>query len=96
MIGANLNLRAFTNTWTKDLKGRGIRVNTISPGAIDTPSLRKASEATEDESRIRALTERNPLGRIGTPDEVASVVAFFLQVTQRAMFTGSSCMSTAA
>lgn len=34
-------------------------------------------DATADESSIEALTEQNPLGRIGTPEKVANVVAFF-------------------
>lgn len=74
---AKAGLRAFTTTWIKELAGRGIRVNTISPGAIDTPSLRKAMGAEDDESRIGALAAKSPLGRIGSPEEVASVVAFF-------------------
>lgn len=74
---AKAGLRAFTTTWIKDLKGRGIRINTISPGAIDTPSLRKAMETGNDETRIEALAAQSPLGRIGSPDEVANVVAFF-------------------
>lgn len=73
---AKAGLRAFTSTWIKDLAGRGVRINTLSPGAIDTPSLRKAMEAETDESRIRALAERSPLKRIGSPEEVARVVAF--------------------
>jgi len=74
---AKAGLRAFTTTWIKDLAGRGIRINTLSPGAIDTPSLRKAMEAETDERRAQALAERSPLKRIGSPEEVAMVVAFF-------------------
>jgi NAD(P)-dependent dehydrogenase (short-subunit alcohol dehydrogenase family) len=48
----------------------------LSPGAIDTPSLRKALDAEHDEGKIRALGERSPLGRIGRPEEIANVVAF--------------------
>lgn len=69
-------LRAFANGWAKDLRGRAIRVNVVSPGAIDTPSLRRAMNATNDESQILALVERSPLGRIGTPEEVANLVTF--------------------
>lgn len=67
-------LAAFTRTWIKDIAGSDVRINTISPGAIDTPSLRDALGA--DRAAIRALEQRSPLGRIGTPDEVANVVAF--------------------
>lgn len=74
---AKAGLRAFTTTWIKDLAGRGVRINTLSPGAIDTPSLRKAMEAETDESRIQALADRSPLKRIGSPEEVAKVAAFF-------------------
>ncbi len=69
-------LRAFTTTWVKDSKGSGVRINVLSPGGIDTPSLRKALESEKDESKIKALEERSPLGRIGKPEEIANVVAF--------------------
>jgi NAD(P)-dependent dehydrogenase (short-subunit alcohol dehydrogenase family) len=74
---AKAGLAAFTKTWIKDLQGSGIRINTISPGAIDTPSLRQALGAVRDESRINALVASSPLGRIGSAAEVANVVAFF-------------------
>jgi NAD(P)-dependent dehydrogenase (short-subunit alcohol dehydrogenase family) len=73
---AKAGLRAFTTTWIKDTKGSGVRINMLSPGAIDTPSLRKALDAEHDEGKIRALGERSPLGRIGRPEEIANVVAF--------------------
>ena len=70
-------LRSFARTWTTDLKGRRIRVNAISPGSIETPGLDElfASGKTGDERRkmIPALT---PLGRLGTPDEIAKAVVF--------------------
>lgn len=69
-------VRAFVNTWIKDAKGSGIRFNVLSPGGVDTPSLRKALDAEHDESRITELANRSPLGRIGTPEEIANVATF--------------------
>ena len=69
-------LRAFVTTWVKDSKGSGVRINVISPGGIDTLSLRKALESEKDESKIDTLEERSPLGRIGKPEEIGNVVAF--------------------
>ena len=74
---AMAGLRAFTTTRIKDLAGRAVRINTLSSGAIDSPSLRKALEAETDKNRIQALADRSPLKRIGAPEEVAKVAAFF-------------------
>jgi NAD(P)-dependent dehydrogenase (short-subunit alcohol dehydrogenase family) len=69
-------VRSYTRTWANELKGRGIRVNAISPGTIDTPavvSLVGAEKAAEVKAGFAA---RVPIGRMGTADEVADVVAF--------------------
>ena len=73
---AKAGLRAFATTWVKDTKGSGVRINVLSPGGIDTPSLRKALGDDKDEAKIKALKERSPLGRIGIPEEIGNVVAF--------------------
>ena len=73
---AKAGLRAFTTTWVKDTKGSGVRINMLSPGGIDTPSLRTALDDDDDETKIKALREKSPLGRIGTPEEIGNVVAF--------------------
>jgi NAD(P)-dependent dehydrogenase (short-subunit alcohol dehydrogenase family) len=68
-------LRSFARTWTADLQNRKIRVNVVSPGAIDTPGLqglnKKDSEGLEESFRGRI-----PLGRVGQPDDVARAVSF--------------------
>lgn len=69
-------LGAAVRGWVQDVKGSGVRINVLSPGAIDTPSLRKALESEKDESKIKALTDRIPLGRLGQPLEIGSVAAF--------------------
>lgn len=68
-------LRSFARSWTTDLKSRKIRVNVVSPGAVDTPGLRDLVQ--KDGEGLDALfRDRVPLGRVGRPDDVASAVAF--------------------
>ncbi|WP_329033764.1 SDR family oxidoreductase [Streptomyces sp. NBC_01725] len=68
-------IRSFARTWANELKGRGIRVNAVSPGTIDTPGLDAvvAGDTPLTKSRFAAGV---PLGRIGRSDEVADAVAF--------------------
>ena len=70
-------VRSFARTWTTDLKARRIRVNAISPGTIDTPGLDNllASSAV-GEQRRKMIAGAVPLGRFGTPEEIAKAVAF--------------------
>src|SRR4029077_1146102 len=66
-------VRSFARTWTMDLKQRRIRVNAVSPGFIDTP----AWHATEAGGQaLKATSNIVPLGRVGTPDEIAKAVVF--------------------
>ena len=70
-------VRSFARTWTTDLKSRRIRVNAVSPGSPDTPGLKEllASSPTGAERR-NSIASSVPLGRLGTPDEVARAVVF--------------------
>jgi NAD(P)-dependent dehydrogenase (short-subunit alcohol dehydrogenase family) len=76
-------IRSFARTWTVDLKHRKIRVNAISPGPIDTPGmvqtvfssgLVQTAEQLEQFKASQVATI--PLGRIGSPEDVAKVVSF--------------------
>ena len=71
-------LRSFARTWAVDLKGRSIRVNVVSPGTIVTPGYK--NELGLSDEQIRQMEEQaaaaTPLGRTGTPDEVAKAVVF--------------------
>jgi NAD(P)-dependent dehydrogenase (short-subunit alcohol dehydrogenase family) len=70
-------LRSFARTWTTDLKDRRIRVNAISPGTIDTPGLNNLLASTPaGAERKKAISTTVPLGRLGTPDEIAKAVLF--------------------
>src|SRR3984893_2134280 len=70
-------VRSFARTWTTDLKDRRIRVNAVSPGSIDTPGLSDLLASSEvGEQRKKMITTSVPLGRFGTPDEIAKAVVF--------------------
>jgi NAD(P)-dependent dehydrogenase (short-subunit alcohol dehydrogenase family) len=70
-------VRSFARTWTSDLKGRKIRVNTLSPGPIDTPILKGLGRTEKELDELKAnLAGQVPLGRMGTSDEIAKVALF--------------------
>jgi NAD(P)-dependent dehydrogenase (short-subunit alcohol dehydrogenase family) len=70
-------VRSFARTWTTDLKDRRIRVNAVSPGPIDTPGLNELLASSETgEQRKKMISNAMPLGRLGTPDEIAKAVVF--------------------
>jgi 3-oxoacyl-[acyl-carrier protein] reductase len=61
----------FTKTWARELGPKGIRVNAVCPGFIRTPILETIPEPV-----IRKMVDKVPLGRLGTPEEIANVYAF--------------------
>jgi NAD(P)-dependent dehydrogenase (short-subunit alcohol dehydrogenase family) len=65
-------IRSFARTWTSDLKARGIRVNVVSPGPIQTPGF----DVFANDDVKQYLKSIVPLGRIATADEVAKTVLF--------------------
>jgi NAD(P)-dependent dehydrogenase (short-subunit alcohol dehydrogenase family) len=70
-------VRSFARCWALDLKSRKIRVNVVSPGPIDTPGLRNLAPSKEQLTQFKAdIAASIPLGRIGSPDEIASAVLF--------------------
>jgi NAD(P)-dependent dehydrogenase (short-subunit alcohol dehydrogenase family) len=70
-------VRSFARTWTTDLKARHIRVNAVSPGSTDTPGLSDLLASSEvGQQRLKMLSNAVPLGRLGTPDEIAKAVVF--------------------
>ncbi len=76
----------FTKTLALEYAHRGIRINAIGPGVIDTPMKR---EAFDDPAAWKELKERIPMGRPGTPEEIAAVVAF-LASDDSAYITGQT------
>ena len=70
-------VRSFARTWTTDLKDRHIRVNAISPGVTDTPGLNRLLDSTDvGKQRKATISSTIPLGRFGTPDEIAKAVVY--------------------
>ena len=66
---------AFTKALALDLASKGITVNTIPPGAIDTPMMRRPVESGAMASMDQVVA-RAPLGRLGTPEDIAAACAF--------------------
>jgi len=70
-------VRSFARNWSLDLKGTGIRVNAISPGVVPTPGYDLLGLSPEQiQSFIDLQVQNIPLGRVGTPDEIAKAVVF--------------------
>lgn len=64
---------AMTRSVALDFAHRGIRVNAICPGTVDTPSLR---ERAGGEEGLRAFAQRQPIGRLGRPEEIAELAVY--------------------
>ncbi len=68
---AKFGVIGFTKTWSRELGPKGIRVNAVAPGFIDTPIL-----STVPADVLAKMREQVPLRRLGKPEEVASLYAF--------------------
>jgi NAD(P)-dependent dehydrogenase (short-subunit alcohol dehydrogenase family) len=70
-------VRSFARTWAMELKDRGIRVNTLSPGPVETPIIDGQFRSKEEADAARAFFAGiTPLGRIGRPEEMAAAILF--------------------
>ncbi|MBG0794239.1 glucose 1-dehydrogenase [Methylocystis sp. H62] len=70
-------IQSLGRTWSTELIERGIRVNTISPGPIDTPILEKQVSSPEELAELRKnFAAMVPMKRIGEPEEVAAAALF--------------------
>lgn len=78
--GAKAALRSMVRSWTLELRGTGIRVNVLTSGAVDTPSLRSALAGAIGEDQVDAtvasMGEGSPLGRLLQPSEIGTAIAF--------------------
>jgi 3-oxoacyl-[acyl-carrier protein] reductase len=81
---AKAGLIGFTKSLAKELASRNIAVNAVAPGFIDTDMTRALSEAQR-----AALLTQIPMGRLGTPEDVAAAVLFLVS-PQSAYITGET------
>ncbi|MBV8909558.1 MAG: 3-oxoacyl-ACP reductase FabG [Gammaproteobacteria bacterium] len=81
---AKAGLLGFTKSLARELGSRGISVNAVAPGFIDTDMTRALSEEQRE-----ALRDQIPLGRLGTPADVAAAVLFLVS-PQAAYITGET------
>jgi 3-oxoacyl-[acyl-carrier protein] reductase len=79
---AKAGIIGFTKSVAPEVIPRGVYVNAVAPGVIDTPMVRAAGDLF-----IRMTTMRTPIGRIASPDEVANVV-FFLANEESSFVVG--------
>jgi 2-keto-3-deoxy-L-fuconate dehydrogenase len=80
----------MTKAMAADYVSRGIRVNAICPGTVDTPSLHERMKATGDyETARKAFIARQPMGRLAQPDEIAALV-IYLASDESAFTTGQT------
>ena len=68
---AKFGVIGFTKTWSRELGPKGIRVNAVAPGFVETPIL-----ATVPDKVLQHMKAQVPLGRLAQPEEIANVYAF--------------------
>jgi NAD(P)-dependent dehydrogenase (short-subunit alcohol dehydrogenase family) len=70
-------IRSFGRSWAADFKDRGIRVNTLSPGPVDTPIIDGQFKSKEEADGMKSqFAQMVPLGRLGRAEEMASAILF--------------------
>lgn len=83
----------LTRTAALEYAAQGIRINTISPGGIETPMLERFVGSKQEASENREFIQgKHPMGRLGTPEEIAAAVVF-LASPQASFITGADLLA---
>ncbi len=69
-------LRSFARSWMIELRDRSIRVNVLSPGPVETPSLLSMAEPGGEAAFLARVARSVPMGRVGRADEIAAAAVF--------------------
>ena len=69
-------IRNLVRSWILDLRGKGIRINVLSPGPVKTPGLSGIVPAEHEQALLDTLRAQVPLDRIADPDEIGKVAVF--------------------
>ena len=81
-------IRSFGRTWAAELADRGIRVNTVVPGPVETPGLKGLAPAGDEQQLLDEEAAKVPLHRVGQPGEIAAAV-LFLASGESSFMTGA-------
>jgi NAD(P)-dependent dehydrogenase (short-subunit alcohol dehydrogenase family) len=83
---------ALTLSMAADLTSEGIRVNCVCPGTVDTPWVGRLLDAAPDpDAARRNLVARQPVGRLGTAEEIAEAIVY-LAAPSSGYVTGTALM----
>ena len=81
-------VRSLGRTWAAELADRGIRVNTVVPGPVETPGLTELVPAGQEQALLDSQAAETAMGRVGRPEEIANAVVF-LASDQSSFMTGA-------
>lgn len=81
-------IRSLGRTWAAELADKGIRVNTVVPGPVETPGLKGLAPTGQEQALLDGEAARAPMGRVGRPEELAAAV-LFLASDESSFMTGT-------